>query len=644
MPFCTRRRRDWVHPAEPVQEVLQLVVDRCLAKDSKNRYQTADELAQDLRALVRVSGSVTGVHERWPRAARWRPRTQLLAIPAAAIVMAGVTTLLLRVTGDRVPQYVARQVTDDPRLEAEPAISPSGSEIAYSLRDGGNTDLYVIDARGGTPLRLTSGMADDHSPTWYPDGSAVLFVSGRAGQKDLWRVSHFGGVPERVLANAVDPAISPDGKRVAFARPDAEGVPRICVTSLDSPADTRFLTEKYDGFWEHFEPAWSPDGRSIIYRDFRDLWLVPLDGGSPRVLSQDDPMDRQPIWSPDGRWIYFSSFRDGAQAIWRRREKGTMLQRITTGTGWEQSPSISADGRRIVYATFQEDTRLEIVDRSTGHRVLLHDARHVSSPAISPDGRSVVLSSSRENAADLWKLNLRDERPMDSSMRLTRQPGSCTNPVFSRDGRWIAYYRVIDGQRDVWVVDSEGGSPHQITDSTATDVQPDWSPDDRRIAFCSDRSGSMQVWIVDVADGSAQGAPRELTNIAGTVERPIWSPTGDELAFIVHTDVGSEVWRVPPDGSRPPQRVTTGAGAEYLRWIPGSGGLLVGGYWGGRQIQVHSVDPVSGESSRVEDLVVNDADDEQWGFDVTADGRTAVLSVFSHRGDVWMLEAESGAF
>jgi Tol biopolymer transport system component len=233
---------------------------------------------------------------------------------------------------------------------------------------------------------------------------------------------------------------------------------------------------------------------------------------------------------------------------------------------------------------------------------------------------------------------------MDGSMRLTRHPGSCSNPRFSRDRRWIAYYRVLEGQRDIWIVDSNGGSPHQITDNPAADVHPDWSPDDRRVAFCSDRSGSMQLWIVEVAEGRAQGTPHQLTSLEGTVERPAWSPAGKDLAFILHTNEGSDVWIVAADGSGSPRRATAGAGADFLRWTHGEGGLLVAGYWGERQAQIRSVSPVSGETSAVEDLVVTDIDAELWGFDVAADGRTVVLSVFSHRGDVWELEADSGTF
>ena len=631
------------HPTEPVPDALQLIVDRCLAKQPRDRYQSADELARDLTALVRVSGSSSSRSLRRIAPGKRRSWAITVAVIGVAAFMAATMTWWARQSGTRLPQFVARQLTDEPNLEADPEVSPNGQEIAYTLTEKGNKDIWITDTRGGTPLRLTTDPADDYGPTWYPDGSAILFVSTRGGEDGLWRVSHFGGTPELVVPDAVDPAVSPDGRTIAFARRDADGITRIGVAPLDDLAAARLITESDGGFWEHREPSWSPDGKTIAFRDFRNLWLVPSQGGPKRNLTLDDPPDYEPAWSPDGRWIYFSSVREGARAIWRIPSGGGDLLRVTTGTGSEHSPSVSADGRRMVYATFHEDTFMEIVDRSTGERSRLHDARHVSQPTISPDGRSVVFVSSRENSVDLWRIELEHEKPMASSMRLTRHEGSCSNPRFSKDGRWIAYYRVLEGRRDLWVIDSHGGTPHQITDHASTDILPDWSPDGGRIAFSSERSGSMQLWIVDVADGQAVADPRRITDVEGTALRPIWSPGGDELAFGLITESGHDVWVVTAAGGSEPRRLTMGAEAPFTQWTSDNE-LLVAGYWGGHRLEIRSLSPSTGADSPVTELVLEDVNHEIWSFDVTHDGRSAVLSVFDHRGDVWELEAESGTF
>lgn len=632
------------HPTQTLPPQLKGIIERCLEKEPRNRYQNAGDLASDLRMLMRGNTSMSG--RRLSRITM--PRSRNVAIVAVSVIFVLATVALIgwwrNQSRTRLPRFGVRQVTDHAGLESTPAVSPNGLEIAYTRTEERNTDIWLVDRRGGTPLRLTSHTATDRDPAWYPDGSALAFVSTRGGHEAVWRVSRFGGGPELVLDGAMDPSISPDGKSLAFSQRDASGIQRIGVAQLSDPVGLSLLTGPDDGLWDHRHPAWSPSGDTLVYEDFRNLWLVPVTGGPAQPFTADDPPDREPAWAPDGRHIYFSSAREGVRAIWRKSKGGEFLERVTTGTGFERAPSLSADGRLLVYATHQLNASLEIVDRSTNGRARLHDARHMSQPVISPDGSALVFASGRESALDLWKAVLVNGKPAGEPERLTRNPGSGSNPNYSPDGRWVAYHRVLEGRRDLWVVSASGGLPVQITDHPANDVVPDWSPDGRRLAFSSDRSGSHQLWVLGIEEGAVVEDPRQITDLEGNAIRPVWSPDGQKLAFIYQTERERDVWLADTDGRAPPRRLTTQADPRYLRWTTTGDGIMVSGYWGGERATIRSVSPAGGALEPVLDLELSNVDAEISGFDLSRDGRFVVLSAMEYRGDVWELESESGAF
>ena len=141
-------------------------------------------------------------------------------------------------------------------------------------------------------------------------------------------------------------------------------------------------------------------------------------------------------------------------------------------------------------------------------------------PAFVPDFSGIVFVSDRAWGYRLWVQPLRAGQAVGVSVKLTDQPGTVANPAVSPDGRWVAYYRVFEGQRDIWIAPTAGGPAQQFTKNPAADVQPAWSPDGTRLAFVSDRSGINQVWVSGVRDGRAVGTASQIT--AGN--RACWAP------------------------------------------------------------------------------------------------------------------------
>lgn len=629
-----------------VPDELTRIVRKCLAKQPDERYQGCSDLLADLRALRRLRESGQSL----PRPVRpvRRVAVRLMLFVAALALGVAAAALYFRPwsRGALLPIGTPRQVTSARGWEAEPALAFDGGMVAYDSDESGNSDVWVSDVHGGTPLRLTDDPGYDGSPAWFPDGSAIAFVSDRGGPTSIWKVPRLGGAATLVVPDARDPALSFDGRRIAFVRAAPSGDMRVAIAPIDDPGRAAFLTGDRDGVWDHRSPAWSPDGRTLCYAASRALWVVPADGSAPaRRLTRDAETDMDPAWSADGRFIYFSSYRGGTLAIWRIPAEGGRPKRITLGTGPESQPGIARDGTRLVYSTYLKDPDLILRDLASRTESRIHSVLVDAIPSFAPDGSALVFVSNRWGGRyDLWLQKLANGKPSGTPQRLTDQPGSAQHPAWSPDGAWIAYFRVVQGQRDVWIVPAAGGQPVQFTDDPAVDIHPAWSPDGRQIVFVSEREGGSHLWTAPVAGGRPAGAARRLTSGETTDMAPAWSPDGTQVAYIGQSDKGVEVWIVRADGGGAPRRITTGAGARRVRWDRTGRRLLVSGAFGEDDITLRSMTPDGTAIAPFDPPVRFGIGSSQWDFDLSADDRLLAYSQEEVRGDIWVLEARPGSF
>lgn len=630
---------------------LEAIVMRCLERDARRRFPDAATLASALRGdadatdvsselqtEVRAVSAPSAAHASRPAPAR--SHRFWVAVPAAAAV-ALVGYLLLRPQSERaLPTATPRQLTGVAGWAAEPALSPDGSFIAYTAFDRGNSDIWIIDRSGQSDLRLTSHAAADSAPSWLPDGTAVLFESDRGGERAVWRVPRLGGTPILVLPDAGQPAVSPDGERLAFTRlVPGEGYLRIGISSVDGE-DTRILTSSDDGVWHHEQPEWSPDGKLIAYHDERHIWIVDPDQGSPIRFTEAPESDSAPTWSYDGRYIYFTSKREGTQALWRKPVRGGEAVRVTLGTGPDAQPDVSFDGAALAYATTTVDFDVVVRNRETGSEERLQSRHWEAAPSVSPDGRRVAFVSNRRGlSTDLWSVPVGVEGDLGEPERLTALNGSIGVIAYSPDGEWIAFHRVDDEQRDIWIVAATGGAPRPLTTHPSADYQPAWSPRGDAILFGSERGDGEGIWRLDLRDGEPQGEPVLVKDSIVDAREAKWTPDGTEIVYL---DVTGDAWRIPVDGDAEPTRVTHGAGAELLTFDQ-DGGLVVCGRWGGAGFVTRVVDVSDGSILYEIDLAFG-------GYlhypeiSLSGDGRILAYSYTEARGDIWILESTSGAY
>jgi Tol biopolymer transport system component len=644
--------------AASLQPVTPYALDRliygCLAKDRSERRESAHDLAEDLRSISATdSGRPAVSTAAWPqprvdaeRTRGWRAWPWKAVGVAAVIVLAATVAAYVwsgaRRPGNALLNAVPTQLTYADGAQSEPALSPDGRQVAYVSDEGGTPHIWLVDANGTATLQLTDGDDPDHDPAWLPDGGAILFTRTRNGRQGIWMVPSLGGAATLLVADAADAAVSPDGSRLAFVREVTRSAePRVFVAPMRRPEEARQVTTDADGLWEHRHPAWSPDGRTLCYRAHHALWMVSPDGGRAERLTFDNVSTRHPVWSSDGRSVYYTSNREGTVALWKvdvadRRPP----ERMTLGSGPESDSSVSRDGKLLVYTTADEDYNVVVRDLAPGVERAFGTRRAEQMPRFAQAGSEAIFVSDRvEGRDEVWAQRLEKGSATGDARRITRHDaGDVVHPAPSADGRWIAYYRVVEGQRDIWVVSADGVAPAQITTDPAADIQPGWSRDGSKLAFTSDRGGLFHVWVVPVANGRPAGPQRQITRGTAREMAPEWSPDDAWIAYTSEPTASSgDVWVVRTDGSGTPQRFTTGAGALRIRWVEPDR-MLISGTWGGATLSVRTINPQTGVVTIPTPPVVFGDDLAMCDFDFDIVHGRIAFSRVTRKGNIWKLD------
>jgi TolB protein len=200
----------------------------------------------------------------------------------------------------------------------EPAWSPDGTRIALSMDIDGNLEIGVVSAEGGTIERITREPRVDIEPTWSRDGQSLYFVSARSGGFRIFRHSFTDG-SETPVVNGFQPAISPDGKQLAYVAPVQGRLGTGGLWVKDLP-DGQPRMVHYEETEYRAKPVWTPDGKALVYvsdeAGSNDVMIIPSAGGNPVTLTVDARDEYSPTLSPDGERFAFFSNRNGATSLY----------------------------------------------------------------------------------------------------------------------------------------------------------------------------------------------------------------------------------------------------------------------------------------------------------------------------------------
>ena len=495
------------------------------------------------------------------------------------------------------------QDSADPLWNRYPAISPDGSQIAFTYKG----DLYLVPSAGGVARPLTMHEAQDYMPVWRPDGSQIAFASDRYGNFDVFIISVKGGEPRRLTYHsaAESPfAFAPDGQSVVFgaARMDtaenrefpAAYMPELYRVPVAGGRVTQVLTTPAE------DVQYSRDGRYVIYHDkkgqenpfrkhhtssvTRDIWVYDTQNGSHRKITTFEGEDRTPVFTDNDRAFYYLSEASGSFNVHRMNVSGGQSQQLTQFkarpvrflTGARNGMlSFSYDGALYTMTPGQQPKKLAITiaadAKATNERVV-SVTNGASDLAVAPSGKEVAFIA----RGDVFVTSVEG----GVTKQISRTPEQERSVSFSPDGKALIYssergnhWQIFEARRtrdeELHFYASTVVRETPLISNANENYQPQYSPDGKQIAYIENR---MTLKVYDVATKQSRALLNDqyLFSMGDHDQFFQWSPDSQWILFdyAVPGIAPGEVGLVKADGTGSVINLTqSGFNDSRARWI-----------------------------------------------------------------------------
>ena len=512
-----------------IPATLDRIVAKSLARNPDGRYQTMDELVDDLRTVDRQLDA--------PRGSRTARATTI-----ALVLAIGGTVVWALSSARRAPagEPAVTRLAASAGVLGGPAISPDGSAVVFSWNGEGatNPELVLLPIGSSDRTTLTNDAGVEEWPVWSPDGRDIAFIRCNSDRCAIYALTLSGGRERKLRDLRRDRyfglAWSPDGRSIVFAERASTSDPyALFVLRLSDSAERR-LTAPSGGGDLRF--AFSPDGSALaivrLGSDGIGVHLLSIDTGTEKTLLRPQQEWCGGIaWGVDGRHLILSANQRGVRRLWNLPAAGGELEPLTIAGEDSYFPSVSARSQRMVYVRQFSDWDFARMTVARGK--LQHPSSFPSStrldldPAFSPDGRRLAFVSERSGTRELWVSNADGS---DASQLSSLNGPIVGRPSWSPDGRALAFHG-----GGINVMPATGGRWQKLSNDGE---MPTWSADSRFIYFMRNVDGTFRVWRVPVSGGPATLA------IAGESHVAREGPRGNALYF---ASAEGGIWRRSAD-------------------------------------------------------------------------------------------------
>lgn len=559
-------------------------------------------------------------------------RPALLVAGVALLALAGVEAWqALSSRDDARPLPTARPLTHTPGHEYLGRLSPDGRWLAFGWWQGqgvGQLHLREADDLDARPLQVSADAGEVQGLAWSPDSRAVAFVASAAGGRcSVWLYT-LADRARRELARCTPlftPTVdwSPDGRWIVFTA-EADGAGGLFLVAPDGQGLRRLTTAPPAAMADH-QPAWSPDGQRVAFArqdpadGTRDLYETTLDGQVSRLSTLRLHLLHGLSYTADGQDLVFSTTRQDTRQLLRWQRAAARAVPL----GLEGSaPSLAADGR-LVYALLRSHVSIaRLAWGAPGPERVIGSVSSDRSPDWHAASGRTVFVSRRGGHPELWLA----EPPggggtvVHSERALTHIEGSVAAPAWSPGGDRVAFLgNCGPGRRHgLCVLDLASGAITPLAADAASYGRPVWHPRRDDVWVSSDRGGRWQVWRF--AAGVRGAGDAQAVDTAQPPAADLqWAADGSALVY--RPRFGSDLQvRPAAGGAERPLSLVDGS-ASLVDWRLGPQGLV----WlsRGHRERFHAM-PLAGGPARLLSEHALGTFPERASFTLTAEGEVLV--------------------
>lgn len=641
------------------------VLRKALGETAAERYiETVPKRGYRFVAAVRADSSEPGTPARDERPEAPPSISNARAILLAALAVAAVVAIAAAYVvfgkgarsggpvGARSP--VHRQLTFTGR-ESTPALSPDGTRIAYVSKASPHQKVIVQDVTGGRHVEVFT-TSEAGALRWSPDGSELMFWARGDGISGQYIAPVSGGGARKIAAGFFVACWSPDASTIALGLFVTGKI--LFLNRLGEVQRTIPLHGTREWIWDL---DWSPvHGRLLVVADDEQhrasIWTIRPDGSEQRKVFTGETEILGARWAPSGDAVYYFTRVNQTVSLYKvfldpdGQAAGPQPMPLITGLETDEGFGISAEGKRLVHARAPYYSNLWLVEladspdgRRTRHTQLTHGTAVIERPRVSPDGNTIVFNMGDESRTNLYTVPATGGPPT----QLTFFNAFSVDGAWSADGRSVAFASTEGGKARVWVVDADGSSPRPLSSSEMSEsFDITWAPG---VQVLYQQAGNRNFYVVD-----PQSRQERLLIKDGSVgwnASAEYSPDGKKIAVSWNRRPVRGVWLVDLADSR--ETLIYGA-REPSDSVPFSIGWSSDGRFifafDGKRAAYRGVTAPFEETltdAKILRVPVNGRQPETLlplpfgevgGIAMFPDGRRFVVSVYTSRSDVWVVD------